>query len=181
MATRTGISWEQFLAAGKEWQRWEYVGGEVLFMSPVGGPHGQVTMKLDQQLANYTDSHPDWVGYGTDTAFTMSMSTGNWRCPDAALVRRDRFGGANTPNGPVPFPPDIAFEVLSPNDTQADVQSKRQDYYENDVIQVWLDPQRKTAEVISPNHPAQHFRGDQVLTLPELPDFRLDLGALFSI
>ena len=148
-------------------------------MSPVGVAHGKVTMKLDQRLANYTDLHSEWVGCGTDTAFTMAA--GNWRCPDAVLVRRERFEGGTTQAGPAPFPPDIAFEVLSPNDTQAEVQSKRQDYYENNVIQVWLDPQRKTAEVISPNRPAQHFRGDQIVTLPELPDFRLDLSTLFSV
>jgi Uma2 family endonuclease len=179
MATKTGISWEEFLAAGKEWQRWEYVGGEVVFMSPVGGPHARVTMKLDQQLANYTDAHSEWVGYGTDAAFTLAG--GDWRCPDAALVRRERFTSGYARSGPIPFPPDITFEVLSPNDTQAEVQSKRQDYYENGVIQVWLDPQKKTAEVIFPNRPAQHFRAGQILTLPELPDFRLDLSALFSI
>ncbi len=179
MATKTGISWDEFLAAGREWQRWEYVDGEVVFMSPVGASHRRVTLKLLQQPANYTDSHPEWVGHGTDTAFTMA--TGNWRCPDAALVRKERLEGGKTQSGPAPFPPDIAFEVLSPNDTQAEVQSKRQDYYENKVIQVWLDPQRKTAEVISPNRPAQHFRADQVLTLLELPDFRLDLSTLFSV
>jgi Uma2 family endonuclease len=179
MATKMGISWEEFLAAGKEGQRWEYVDGEVLFKSPVGAPHGRVTMKLDHQLVNYTDAPPEWVGYGTDTTFVLAG--GNLRCPDAALVRRQRFASGYPPSGAIPFPPDIAFEVLSPNDTQVEVQSKRQDYYENDVIQVWLDPQRKTAEVISPNRPAQHLRAGQFLTLPELPDFRLDLSALFSV
>jgi hypothetical protein len=59
------------------------------------------------------------------------------------------------------------------------MQSKRQDYDESKVIQVWLDLQRKTAEVISPARPVQHFRAHQVLTLPDLPDFRLDLNGLF--
>jgi hypothetical protein len=48
------------------------------------------------------------------------------------------------------------------------------------VIQVWLDPQRKSAEVIAPDRPAQHFRAAQVLTFPELPDFRLDFNNLFA-
>jgi len=177
MATKAGISWEEFLAAGKEGQRWEYVDGEVIFMSPVFSPHGRVNMKLDYELEAYARLHPEWVGYGTDTTFTMA--SGNWRCPDAALVRKERADAAD-PKGPAPFPPEIAFEILSPHDTRNEVQSKRQDYYENKVVQVWLDPQRQTAEVISPNNPAQHLRGDQVLTLPQLPDFRLDLKSLFD-
>jgi hypothetical protein len=43
-----------------------------------------------------------------------------------------------------------------------------------------LDPQRRTAEVTWPARPAQHFRATQVLTLPELPDFRLDPSSLFA-
>jgi len=177
MGTKTGITWEEFLAAGKDWQRWEYVDGEVVFMSPVFSPHGRVNLKLDQQLANFTDAHPDWVAYGTDTTFTMAG--GNWRCPDAALVSKQR---ANTidPKAPIPFAPDVAFEILSPGDNGSELQSKRKDYYESKSIQVWLDPQHKTAEVIPPDRPAQHFRADQLLTLPELPDFHLDLNALFA-
>lgn len=177
MATKAGITWEEFLAAGKEGQRWECVDGEVVFMSPVFRPHGKVSVQLDYELVAYTRTHPEWVAYGTDVAFTMA--NGNWRCPDAALVRKDR-DQAGGPKGAVPFAPDIAFEILSPNDTGSEVQSKRQDYSESQVTQVWLDPQRKTAEVISPDRPLQHFRAGQVLTVPELSDFRLDLNTLFA-
>jgi len=177
MATKAGITWEEFLAAGKEGQRWEYVDGEVVFMTPVFRPHGKTNVQLDYQLVAFTRQHPEWVAYGTDTAFTMT--SGNWRCPDAALVRKERVDAAD-PKGPASFPPDIAFEILSPSDTGSEMQSKRHDYNESKVIQVWLDPERKAAEVIAPDRPARHFRAGQVLTLPELPDFQLDLNALFA-
>lgn len=177
MATKTSMTWEEFLAAGKEGQRWECVDGKVVFMAPVLIPHCKTNIQLDYELVAYTRLHPEWVGCGTDTAFTMA--SGNWRCPDASLVRKERVDTAD-PQGATPFAPDIAFEILSPNDTGSEMQSKRQDYCESKVIQVWLDPQRKTAEVIAPNRPAQHFRADQVLALPELPDLRLDLSSLFA-
>ena len=177
MATKAGISWEEFLAAGREGQRWEYVDGEVVFMTPVFRRHGKINAQLDYELVAFTRKHPEWVAYGTDTAFTMA--NGNWRCPDAALVRKDRADAAD-PTGPALFAPDIAFEILSPGDTGSEMQSKRRDYSESNVVQVWLDPQRKTAEVIPPNRPAQHFRDGQVLTLAELPEFQLDLTALFA-
>lgn len=41
-ATKTALSWEDFLAAGKPGQRWEYVDGEVQLMSPTGFEHGQI-------------------------------------------------------------------------------------------------------------------------------------------
>jgi Uma2 family endonuclease len=177
MATKAGITWEEFLAAGKEGQRWEYVDGQVVFMPTVFRPHGKANARLNFELMAYMRLHPEWVGYGTDTTFTMV--SGNWRCPDAALVRKERVDAAD-PKGPAPFPPDIAFEILSPSDTGSEMQSKRHDYCESKVTQVWLDPERKTAEVIAPDRPAQHFRAGQVLILRELPDFQLNLNALFA-
>jgi Uma2 family endonuclease len=177
MATKAGITREEFLTAGKDGQRWECIDGEIVFMPPVFRPHGKTNLKLDYELVAFTRLHSEWIGYGTDTAFTMA--SGNWRCPDASLVRKERDETAD-PKVATPFAPDIAFEILSPSDTGSEMQSKRQDYYESQVIQVWLDPQRKTAEVIAPNRPPQHFRAAQVLTLPELPDFRLDLSAMFA-
>src|SRR5439155_813598 len=82
----------------------------------------------------------------TDVTFTMAG--GSWRCPDWALVRRERFGAPGVPIGPVPFPPDVAFEVISPNDTRPEIQSKRHEYRNNGVVQVWVDPQERTVEVI---------------------------------
>ena len=62
MGTKAGITWEEFLAAGREGQRWEYVDGEVVFLSPVFRPHGKTNMQLDYELVAYTRLHPEWVG-----------------------------------------------------------------------------------------------------------------------
>jgi Uma2 family endonuclease len=95
MATKAGITWEEFLAAGKEGRRWEYVDGQVVFMTPVFRPHGKTNVKLDYELVAFARQHPEWIAYGTDTAFTMA--SGNWRCPDAALVRKERDDAAAPP------------------------------------------------------------------------------------
>ena len=34
MATKTTITWEEFLTAGEEWQRWEWVDGEWVELPP---------------------------------------------------------------------------------------------------------------------------------------------------
>jgi len=60
---------------------------------------------------------------------------------------------ATMPEGPIPFPRDVAFEV-SPSDKGSDVQSEQREYAANGVIQVWVDPQERTIEVTSPKHPA---------------------------
>ena len=46
MGTKTALAWEEFLAAGKPDERWEYMDGEVVFMSPTGARHGLVIPEI---------------------------------------------------------------------------------------------------------------------------------------
>ena len=173
MATKTALTWEQFLAAGKPDQRWEYISGEVRFMSPTGAQHGMTIHQISLALGAL-DSR-EWICFGADVAFTMAG--GDWLCPDAAAVRRARVGGTVS-SGPVPFPPDVAFEVISPNDTWRDVQRKRRIYHQNGVVQVWIDPQERQVEVISPTHGPRTFREGETTVIDELPGIKLNLFPL---
>ncbi|HMD98033.1 MAG TPA: hypothetical protein VKM93_11990 [Terriglobia bacterium] len=58
MQVRTAITWEEFLAAGEEDQRWEWVDGEVEFMSPAILRHEQFIILLSG----------GWPGFAARTA-----------------------------------------------------------------------------------------------------------------
>ena len=179
MATKTALTWEEFLAAGKEGQSWEYVDGEVKFMSPhMGGGHFLAVKAIGKAADQYEAGHSEWLSVHTDVAFTMT--SGSLRCPDWALVRYERFGGGEIPEGPVPFPPDVAFEVIFPSDKWSDIQSKRREYNANGVIQVWVDPEAKIAEVISANRPIRFFGPEETVVIDELSGFKMDLFPLES-
>ncbi len=172
MGTKTGLTWEQFLAAGKPDQRWEYIDGEVRFMSPSGLRHGLKIQQIDAAVAKFVEANPAWVSVPTDVAF--AMMSGSYRCPDWSLVRRERMAGG-IPEGPAPFPPDVAFEVISPNDTWSEIQSKRREYKNNAVVQVWVDLEERTVEVISPKHGTRTFAEGETVVIEELPGFGVDL------
>ena len=57
MAIKTTITWDEFLAAGQEGQRWEWVDGEVEFMSPASPRHEQFLMFLIESLARFCRAH----------------------------------------------------------------------------------------------------------------------------
>ena len=177
MATKTALTWEEFLAAGEEWQRWEWVDGEVEFMSPVNIRHEAFLALLVELLVRYCRAHPDWICLTSNGVFTMA--SGNWRMPDASLVRRAQFPAGQFPVK-ADFPPDVAFEIHSPTDSPLDVgarhgvplpdaifethcdspgqiQRKRKDYQESGVIQVWFDLERRLVELIYPDRPLQYF------------------------
>lgn len=179
MATKTTITWKEFLAAGEEWQRWECVDGKIEFMSPVFLRHQAILMRLIMAFGRYCEQHAEWLCFPGDATFTMS--SGNWRCPDLSVVRAERFPGGRIPDGPGSFPPDIVFEIFSSSDPASQIQRKRKDYQESGVIQVWIDAEKRLVELVYPDRPAQFFQQDQPLVIDRLADFSLDLKNLFSI
>ena len=177
MATKTTLTWEGFLTAGEEGQRWEWVDGEVEFMSPVNFRHEQFLASLITYLGLFCRAHPEWFCFTSNCVFTMS--SGNWRMPDASLVRRARFPGDQMPVK-ADFAPDVAFEIHSPTDSPGQIQRKRKDCQESGVVQVWFDLERRLVELIYPDRPLQYFEEHQVLVIDTLPDFSLDLKDLYS-
>ncbi len=179
MATRATTSWEEFLAAGVEGQKSECLDGKVIHYTPVNLRHESIIKRLIRDLMNYCDTHPDWDWYPSNATFTMR--SGNWRCPDASLILRNRFPRGELPLQRFEIPPDVAFEIYSPSDNPAEVLRKRKDYLESGVIQVWIDPEKRLIELIYPDRALQYFKEDQPLVIDKLPEFSLDLKKLFSI
>jgi|GEM_PF-598733 Uma2 family endonuclease len=177
MGTRATISWEEFLAAGKEDQRWEWVDGEIQFMSPVNLRHERVLAALIAYLFEYSRAHAGWICFASNCIFTMS--SGNWRMTDASLVRADRFTGILPTKAD--FPPDVAFEILSPGNPASEVHSRRQDYLESGVTQVWIDIAHRSVELIGTDRRSRFFKEDQNLVIDELPGFALELRTLFAL
>jgi Uma2 family endonuclease len=178
MALKTTISWEEFLAAGQEGERWEWVDSEVEFMSPGNLRHEAFLMLLAEFLARYCRLHPKWICFASNAVFVMA--SGNWRMPDASLVRRDRFSAEQIPVK-ADFAPDVAFEIHSPTDSPGQIQRKRKDYQESGVVQVWFDMEKRLVELIYPDRPLQYFVENQVLVIDTVPGFSLDLRKLYSI
>jgi Uma2 family endonuclease len=178
MGTRTAITWEEFLASAVEGQKGEWIDGEVVQMSPVNLPHERVLALLIEYLVDYCRLHPEWFRLPSNGAFTMT--SGNWRLPDASLVRKERFPGGRVTVNIGGFAPDVAFEILSPSNTPSYIQRKRKDYQESDVIQVWIDPDLRLMEVMYTERPSSYFQEGQTLVIDTLPQFSLDLNRLFS-
>ena len=131
-----------------------------------------------RDLATRCRAHPEWISFASNGVFTMA--SGNWRMPDASLVRRARFPGGQIPNK-ADFAPDVAFEIQSPSDSPGQIQRKRKDYQQSGVIQVWFDLEKRLAELIYPDRPLQWFEENEALVIDILPDFSLDLKQLYSI
>lgn len=70
------------------------------------------------------------------------------RKPDVSFVATGRLPNDKTPEGDITIAPDLAVEVVSPNDTYEEVQAKVMDYKAAKVRLIWvISPKAKTVLV----------------------------------
>ena len=115
---------------------------------------------------------------------TMRLFPGLVRIPDVAFASWARVPGGVVPTEPIPsMAPDLAVEVLSPGNTDAEMTLKRQEYFASGVRLVWLiDPEVRTVAVYtSPDQPAALLTESDTLDAGAvLPGFTLSLRELFG-
>lgn len=128
--------------------RYELVKGELKRMAPAGSEHGVFEMNLGSPLHQYVKAHNLGLVFGAETGFTIATDPDTVRAPDIAFVRRERIPKEGIPKGYWPGPPDLAVEVISPNDTYEEVEEKVAEWLAAGTAMVWaLNPRRRTVTV----------------------------------
>ena len=105
------------------------------------------------------------------------------RMPDVSFTRWDRMP-ADYPANPAPdLSPDLAVEVLSPNNTAREIARKRQNYFAGGTRLVWVfDPPTRTVAVYTPDaaEPVMLTDADTLDGGDVLPGFKLAVAVPFD-
>jgi Uma2 family endonuclease len=103
------------------------------------------------------------------------------RRPDLSVVITARLSSVNKV-GHVTIAPDIAIEVVSPNDKVFELDEKIADYKSAGVKAIWIvDSKARTVRVIRPGEPTIELEAHQTLTGdPVLPGFSVPVADLFA-
>jgi Uma2 family endonuclease len=103
------------------------------------------------------------------------------RRPDASFIRAGRLPGGELPKGYVRIPPDLAIEVVSPNDLAVEVDEKIEDYQKAGVGLVWvIHPESRTASVYRSDGSVSRLHQDEELSGEEvIPGFHCRVRSLF--
>ena len=109
-----------------------------------------------------------WAG----VEIRVQVSSNRFRIPDVVIVRGGRPQGRI-----ITLPPEVAVEVLSPDDRAIDIQDKVDDYLGFGIPVVWLiDPERQRAWIHT--REGAHEVLDGVLRNPA-GDLEVPLSAVF--
>jgi Uma2 family endonuclease len=103
------------------------------------------------------------------------------RKPDVSFIRLDRLPDGRVPVGICRVRPDLAVEVVSPNDTYEEIDEKLADYFDAGVPLIWVvTPKTRTVLVYQSDGTARRLRDSDDLTAdPVLPGFRVRIADLF--
>jgi Uma2 family endonuclease len=158
--------------------RYELWKGTIWRMSPTKKRHGRGTFRIIKLLGDYLDTNPIGSVYTAKVGFRVGPRT--LLCPDAAYVCNERDAPVDDDDF-FPYAPDIAIEVLSPDNTRPKVRRKARAYLASGARLVWAhDTQRKTVTVFRPSAEPEILSGEDVLSGEEvLPGFSVRVGDLF--
>jgi Uma2 family endonuclease len=160
--------------------RYELVAGRVIRMSPPGWQHGVIVGRLLLLLGAHLQGRNTGVAV-PEVGFKLRTNPDTVRGPDVAFVRYERLPTEKL-RGYWSGAPDLAIEVLSPNDTSRDIDAKVSDYLSAGASEVVvIDPEAETVTRHRPGQQLQVMRPGGELGLdPIVPGFRCAVGDIFT-
>ncbi len=169
--------WE--LPTDEPWEIWE---GELRKVPGAGGEASNIALVIAALLFPTVRAGNLGMLTGADGTYILARDPDTVRAPDAAFVRAERIAPGRLPETYWPGPPDVAFEVTSPNDRPPAVEAKALDWLAAGTLAVVvLDPRRRVATVYRSRSDVRALAPDELLDLdPELPGFSVVVAALFG-
>lgn len=172
---------DELLCMPDDDMRHELVRGELRTMTPPGAEHGRIAMRTGRLLDTHAEQTGSGVTFG-ETGFVLARDPDTVRAPDAAFVSRERADQVGRTVKYWPGAPDLAVEVVSPNDSFHEVQEKALEWLAAGTIAVLvIDPDERTATVYRGQGDAHVHRAGDTLDLDEaVPGFSVGVAELFG-
>jgi Uma2 family endonuclease len=132
-------------------------------------------------LETYASRTGCGVAFG-ELGFLLSRDPDTVRGPDAAFISTERFEAVGDTTRYWPGPPDLAVEVVSPNDAIREVREKALEWIASGCIAVLVvDPEKRTATVYRAEGQAHVHGESETLDLGDaVPGFSVTVGELFG-
>lgn len=165
------------LLAMPDGKSYELVRGQLLERS-MGSESSWVGTRLCSRLDRFCEENGLGLVWGSDNGYQcFRHAPGQVRRPDVSFIKKGRLPGDVAPAGWVKITPDLAVEVVSPNDSVEEFEEKLDDYRKARIPLVWvIYPRARKAKVFRLEGPPDELTEDGVLSGEDIiPGFRCPL------
>ena len=173
---------DEFLALPETEPPSEFVCGRIIPKPMPSFFHGFVAAWFIRMLGEYFDS--SLVGFVVTEPRHANRPEGRAYLPDVGVVLRTSLPPTREAlrRGPLEMRPDLAIEILSPDDRPGGVADKLAFYLRTGVPLTWIiDLDDRTLTAYRPGEPSiVHLAPEVVGAEPVLPGFVLNLARLFA-
>lgn len=167
------------LPNGKDY---ELVNGELVERN-MGWNSSYVGGRLHHKLSGFCDAHKVGLVAPGDASYQCFASASEKvRRLDVSFLRKNRVPPKAQREGHCRVHPDMAAEVISPNDSYVDVEEKVREYLEAGVRLVWvINPEHRTVRIHRADGTITDLGVNDELTGEDvIPGFRMRVGELFE-
>ena len=161
--------------------RYELIEGELKKMAPAGNEHGFLAAVFAGLLIAHVRAEKLGKVYAAETGFKISANPDTVRAPDAAFVSQKRLDEVGPVQGYWPGAPDLAAEVVSPNDLYTEVSAKVAEWLRaGSKMVVVVNPRSQQVLVHAPDADVKVLEMDDTLSGGEVvPGWQLPIKELF--
>jgi len=162
--------------------RYELVKGELKRMAPAGNEHGNLAMDFGTLLNVHVRANRLGKVYAAETGFKLSSEPDTVRAPDVAFISHKRLDEVGPVQGYWPGAPDLAVEVVSPNDLYTEVSEKVAEWLRaGSSMVVVVNPRTKQVFVhLSPTEVNVLGVGNTLVGGEVVPGWQLPIEELFN-
>lgn len=131
--------------------RYELVEGVLIKMAPTGFEHGDIAVTLAAMLWQHVKTHKLGKVLAAETGFKLASDPDTVLAPDASFIRQEEFDRVGMTRKFWPGAPDLAAEVMSPDDSTRKAEEKARMWLDYGTRMVWVvNPKRRTVSVFRP-------------------------------
>jgi Uma2 family endonuclease len=175
----TKLTVEEFFALPDGNGRYELIAGEAVPKVSRKRFHAGTQKALLMLLNDWAQQHghfyPGW-------AIVLKRRGEDWvPVPDLTYISYARLAKDWQEDAACPVPPDLAIEIISPDQTFGEMATKAADYLTAGLPRVWVvDPRARSITVFYPDAPPRTYTNDMVLTDVLVEGLELTVQQIFA-
>lgn len=187
MPTTKVLTEADLLRLGAQGQRFEVIDGEIIEMMPVGVLHSDIAGNTYDTLKPFARANKLGEVRMDSLIFVLHVDAERGirktRIPDVSFVRRGRLPKGFDRSRPFPGAPDLAVEVVSPDEGADELLGKIRDYFAYGTDEVWVlySEQQELHQYIRGEKASHIFTAEDTFTSVLFPGLDIKIADLFIL